>query len=71
VGRLARIYGVTVDEEMLAEYEAEAGHRTDEDLDKALGALRGNETLKRMPTPAQLRYACGMPRVYRDGTRPE
>ena len=71
VGRLARIYGVTVDEEMLAEYEAEAGHRTDEDLDKALGVLRGDETLKRMCTPAQFRAACGTPKVYRDGTWPE
>lgn len=71
VGRLARIYGVTVDEEMLAEYEAEAGHRTDEDLDKALKVLRADETLKRMPTPAQFRVACGTPKIYRDGTRPE
>ena len=71
VGRLARIYGVTVDEETLAEYQAEAGNRTDEDLDKALGVLRGDETLKRMPTPAQFRAACGTPKVYRDGTRPE
>ena len=71
VGRLARIYGVTVDEEMLVEYEAEAGHRTDEDLDKALGVLRGDETLKRMPTPAQFREACGIPKIYRDGRKPE
>jgi hypothetical protein len=71
VARLARIYGVTVDEEMLLEYEAEAGHRTDEDLDKALGVLRGDETIRKMPTPAYFRYACGTPKVYRDGTRPE
>jgi hypothetical protein len=71
VGRLARIYGVTVDEEMLAEYEAEAGHRTDEDLDQALGVLRGDETLKRMPRPSELRAACGIPKIYRNGTRPE
>jgi hypothetical protein len=71
VTRLARIYGVTVDEEMLAEYEAEAGHRIDADLDRALGVLRGDETLKRMPTPAQFRAACGTPKVYRDGSRPE
>jgi hypothetical protein len=71
VTRLARIYGVTVDEEMLVEYQAEAGHRTDEDLDKALGVLRGDETLKRMPTPAQFRAACGTPKIYRDGSRPE
>ena len=71
VCRLARIYGVIVDEEMLTEYEAEAGHRTDDDLDKALGVLRGDENLKRMPTPAQFRAACGIPKVYRDGTRPE
>ena len=71
VTRLARIYGVTVDEEMLLEYEAEAGHRIDADLDRALSVLRGDETLKRMPTPAQFRAACGTPKVYRDGSRPE
>jgi len=71
VGRLSRIYGVTVDETMLTEYQEEAGHRTDEDLDKAFEVLRGDETLRKMPTPAQFRVACGIPKVYRDGSRPE
>ena len=71
VARLARLYGVIVDEEMLLEYQEEAGHRTDEDLDRAFGVLRGDETLKRMPTPAQFRAACGIPKVYRDGKKPE
>lgn len=68
---LARIFGVTADEELFALYEAEAGHRTDEDLDKAFAVLRGDESLKKMPTPAMFRAACGIPKVYRDGTRPE
>jgi len=71
VGRLARIFGVTVDEEMLESYQEEAGHRTDEDLDKAYAAIRGDETLKRMPRPAEFRAACGIPKIYRDGSNPE
>ena len=71
VTRLARIYGVTVDEEMLLEYQEVAGHRTDEDLDKALAVLRGDETLKKMPRPAELRAACGIPKIYRNGKKPE
>lgn len=71
VTALARIFGITADEEFLALYEAEAGHRTDEDLEKAFGVLRGDESLRRMPTPAQLRGACGIPRVYRDGKVPD
>jgi hypothetical protein len=71
VTKLARIFGVDADEAFLTMYQEEAGHRTDEDLDKAYAAIRGDETLKRMPTPAQFRGACGVPKVYRDGTKPE
>ena len=70
VTRLARIFGVTADEEFLMLYQEEAGHRTDADLDKAYAAIRGDETLKRMPTPAAFRSACGVPKIYQDGTRP-
>jgi hypothetical protein len=70
VTKLARIFHETADEDFLMLYQEEAGHRTDEDLDKAYKALRGDESLKRMCTPAQFRAACGIPKVYRDGTRP-
>ena len=69
VGTLAHIFGETVSEEFLAPYEQEAGHRTDEDLERAYAALRGDETLRKMPTPAMFRAACGIPRFYRDGKR--
>ncbi len=71
VTKLARIFGASVDEELLMLYQEECGHRTDEDLDVAYKALRGDESLKKMPTPSQLRAACGIPKVYRDGRKPE
>ena len=70
VTKLARIFHETADEEFLMLYQEEAGHRTDADLDKAYAAIRGDETLKKMCTPAQFRSACGIPKVYRDGSRP-
>lgn len=71
VRKLALIFGRTADEELLVLYQEEAGHRTDADLDKGYAAIRGDGALKKMPTPAQFRAACGIPKVYRDGTRPE
>ena len=71
VTKLALIFGVTADEELLELYQQEAGHRTDEDLDKAFAAIRGDETLKKLPTPGAFRSACGIPTIYRDGSRPE
>jgi hypothetical protein len=71
VGQLGRIFGVTVDEELLESYQVECGHRTDEDLEKGFKALLGDESLHRMPTPAQLRASCGIPKIYRDGKKPE
>ena len=71
VTKLALIFGVTADEELLELYQQEAGHRTDEDLDKAFAAIRGDETLKKFPTPGAFRSACGIPKIYRDGSRPE
>ena len=70
VTKLARIFDVTADEDFLMLYQEEAGHRTDEDLDKAYKAIRGDDNLRKMPTPGQFRAACGIPRIYRDGTRP-
>jgi hypothetical protein len=70
VTQLARIFHETADEQFLLLYQQEAGHRTDADLDKAYAAIRGDETLKKMPTPGAFRSACGVPKVYRDGTRP-
>ena len=71
VAKLARIFGVTADEELLSLYEERAGHRTDQDMDTAYRVLSQDETLKKMPTPAQFLAACGVPKIYRDGTRPE
>jgi len=71
VAKLARIFGVTADEELLSLYEERAGHRTDQDMDTAYRVLSQDETLKRMPTPAQFLAACGVPKIYRGGTRPE
>jgi hypothetical protein len=71
VAKLARIFGVTADEELLGLYEEVAGHRTDEDMDQAYQNILRDETLKRMPTPGQFLERCGVPKVYRDGTRPE
>jgi hypothetical protein len=44
---------------------------TDQDMDTAYRVLSQDETLKKMPTPAAFLSACGVPKVYRDGTRPE
>ena len=71
VAKLARIFGVTVDEELLGLYEERVGHRTDQDMDTAYRVLSQDETLKKMPTPAMFLAACGVPKIYRDGTRPE
>ena len=71
VGALARIWHETADEQFLKLYEDAAGHRTDEDIERAYRALLEDDTLKRMPTPIQFRASCGIPKVYRDGTRPE
>lgn len=50
-------------------YIATVGHRTDEDLNRAyLSVLR---TERFMPKPADLLDACGIPKQFRDGTRPE
>jgi hypothetical protein len=70
VTKLARIFHETADEDFLMLYQEEAGHRTDADLDKAYKAIRGDDSLKKMPTPSQFRAQCGIPKVYRDGTRP-
>jgi hypothetical protein len=71
VAKLARIFGVTPDEELFGLYEETAGRRTDKDMDAAYKTLREDPELRRMPTPAQFLAACGIPNVYRDGTRPE
>ena len=71
VGALARIWHETADEQFLKLYEDAAGHRTDEDIERAYRALLEDDTLRRMPTPSQFRASCGIPKVYRDGTRPE
>jgi len=71
VTRLAKAFGKDVDEEFLMIYQDTAGHRTDEDLDRAYKTLRESDDLKYMPTSGQFLAACGIPRVYRDGRKPE
>jgi len=71
VAKLARIFGATADEELFGLYEERVGHRIDADMDAAYLALTSDPTLRKMPTPAQFLQACGIPRVYRDGSRPE
>lgn len=71
VRKLARNYGAVPDAAMFELFEQAAGHRTDEDLDKGyLDILKFAET-HRMPTAQQFLRACGIPRVYRNGTKPE
>lgn len=69
--KIAKGYGRPVDEELLQAYQDAAGHRTDTDIDKAYKEILSNGTSRRMPTPSEFREACGILRVYRDGTRPQ
>lgn len=71
VRKLARNYGTVPDATIFSNFEQAAGHRTDEDLDKGfLDILKFSES-SRMPTAQQFLRACGIPRIYRDGTKPE
>jgi len=71
VVRLARIFGVTPDEDLFTLFEEVVGHRTDEDMDKAYKELSRDENLRRMPTPGRFLAECGVPKIYRDGSKPE
>ena len=66
---LAEVFGFNMTDRARDAYIATVGHRTDEDLNRAyLSVLRDSRF---MPRPAELLAACGIPKVYRDGTRPE
>lgn len=71
ISKLAEGFGQEANEEMLTLYQDTAGHRTDEDLDRAYRVLREDENLRKMPSPGRFLAACGIPKVYRNGTRPE
>ena len=66
---LAEVFKFDMTERAENAYIATVGHRTDEDLNKAyLSVLR---TMRFMPRPADLLDACGIPKQFRDGSRPE
>ena len=66
---LAEVFGFNMTDRARDAYIATVGHRTDEDLNRAyLHVLRESRF---MPRPSDLLDACGIPKVYRDGTRAE
>jgi len=59
----------TLTDRALDAYVLTVGHRTDEDLNRAYRViLRANRF---MPSPSEFLDACGIPKVYRDGSKPE
>jgi hypothetical protein len=66
---LAETFGFNMTDRAADAYRATVGHRTDEDLNRAyLTVLRDS---RYMPRPSDLLEACGIPKSYRDGRRPE
>ena len=66
---LADVFGFNMTDAAMNGYVVTVGHRTDEDLNKAyLQVLRDSRF---MPKPSELLSACGIPKVYRDGSKPE
>jgi hypothetical protein len=61
VRKLAKRFGEQVDELMLEQYQIAAGRRIDEDLDKAYATILRSDQFKRMPTPGEFLWTCGMP----------
>lgn len=59
VARLAKVYGKTIDDDLLAAYFDGCGHRSLEDLNVAYKTIVRDDNQKFMPTPGQLRAACG------------
>ena len=59
----------TLTDRALDAYVLTVAHRTDEDLNRAYRAiLRANRF---MPSPSELLDACGIPKSFRDGSKPE
>ena len=66
---LAEVFGFNMTDRARDAYIATVGHRTDEDLNRAyLSVLRDSRF---MPRPSDLLEACGIPKTYRDGSKPE
>ena len=66
---LAEVFGFNMTVRARDAYIATVGHRTDEDLNRAyLSVLRDSRF---MPRPSDLLEACGIPKSYRDGSKPE
>ena len=66
---LAEVFGFAMTDRARDAYIATVGHRTDEDLNRAyLTVLRESRF---MPRPADLLDACGIPKSFRDGSKPE
>jgi hypothetical protein len=68
---LANNYGVVVTPALIQSFESYVGHRTDEDIEKALTDIMKFRESTRMPTTAEFLRACGIPKVYRNGSKPE
>lgn len=62
VATLAKIYRFQLDDDVLEAYFIGCGHRSLEDLNEAYKAILRNEDIRFMPTPGQLRAACGLTR---------
>ena len=66
---LAEVFGFNMTDRARDAYIATVGHRTDDDLNRAyLSVLRDSRF---MPRPSDLLEACGIPKSYRDGSKPE
>ena len=66
---LADTFVFNMTDRVLDGYIRTVGHRTDEDLNRAY--LKVLRECRYMPRPAELLEACGMPKSYRDGSKPE
>lgn len=71
IRKLAAATGTVCTTELLEAYEDAAGHRTDEDQTRAYRELIRDGNLKRMPSPGAFLLSCGVPKLLRDGSRPE
>ena len=66
---LADVFKFNMSDRALNAYLATVGHRTDADLNKAYHLILRDSRF--MPTPSELLESCGIPKVFRDGSRPE
>lgn len=66
---LAEVYRFTLTERAMNAYVLALGHRTDEDLNAAYSEILRTRKMSLMPTPAEIREACPVMRVRRDGSK--